>query len=99
MLKKDKLPSPVVPNNLGLTHPTGAASLASIFAGGLARHQAGGLADAERIYNHILARQPDHFDSRQLLGAIFLQRGQYAEALHHVELALKKKPDNVLFSI
>jgi tetratricopeptide (TPR) repeat protein len=95
MLKKNKLPSPVVPNGLAPAQPTGAASLASIFAEGLARHQAGRLADAERIYSHILARQPDHFDSRQLLGAIFLQRGKYAEALHHVELALKKNPDNV----
>ncbi len=58
-------------------------------------HQAGRLAEAEKIYVQILAIQPDHFDSRQLLGAIFLQRGNHTEALRHIELALKRSPDNV----
>jgi tetratricopeptide (TPR) repeat protein len=74
---------------------TGAPSLTSAFAEGLAHHQAGRLAEAETVYRRILAVSPDHFDSRQLLGAIFLQRGDHAEALRHIELALKKSPDNV----
>jgi tetratricopeptide (TPR) repeat protein len=73
----------------------GAASLASTFAEGLARHQAGRLDEAETIYRKILAVSPDHFDSRQLLGAIFLQRGNHAESLRHIQRALKKSPDNV----
>jgi tetratricopeptide (TPR) repeat protein len=76
-------------------HQAKAASLASAFADGLARHQAGRLAEAEQIYRQILAALPDHFDSRQLLGAIFLQRGRHAEALQHIERALKSNPDNV----
>ena len=84
MLKRNKLPARKAPQ-----------SLASTFAEGLARHQAGRLAEAEDIYNRILALDPGHFDSRQLLGAIFLQRGNYTKALHHIELALKRKPDNV----
>jgi len=76
-------------------HQAKAASLTSAFADGLARHQAGRLGEAEQIYRQILAALPDHFDSRQLLGAIFLQRGQHAEALQHIERALKSSPDNV----
>jgi len=75
-------------------HQAKAASLTSAFADGLARHQAGRLDEAEQIYRQILAALPDHFDSRQLLGAIFLQRGQHAEALQHIERALKSSPDN-----
>ncbi|MFZ2066612.1 MAG: tetratricopeptide repeat protein [Xanthobacteraceae bacterium] len=95
MLKKAKLAAQ--PARMGAIHAHQAktASLASVFAVGLARHQAGRLAEAERIYRQILAVLPDHFDSRQLLGAIFLQRGQHAEALQHIERALKSSPDNV----
>ncbi len=75
--------------------PQKATSVASIFAEGLAQHQAGHLAEAEKSYRRVLAVLPDHFDSRQLLGAIFLQRGEYAEALKHIRRALKKSPDNV----
>ena len=42
-------------------------TVTSLFAEGLALHQAGRLADAERIYNQILAIRPDHFDSLHLL--------------------------------
>ena len=48
----------------------------SLFAEALALHQAGRLADAEKIYNQILAMQPDHFDSLHLLGVIFHGSGQ-----------------------
>jgi tetratricopeptide (TPR) repeat protein len=68
---------------------------ASLLAEGLARHQAGRLADAERIYNQILATRPNHFDSRHLLGVVFLQRGNHIEALHHIDLALNVEPKNV----
>jgi tetratricopeptide (TPR) repeat protein len=82
----------------GLAHrqPAGSSYPTSSFAEGLARHQAGRLAEAERIYNQILAVRPDHFDSRHLLGVVFLQRGNHIEALRHIDLALKIVPDNVL---
>jgi tetratricopeptide (TPR) repeat protein len=80
----------------GFVHPqqAGSSKLTALLAEGLARQQAGRLADAEKIYNHILAVWPDHFDSRHLLGVIFLQRDKYAEALRHIDLALKKNPNN-----
>ncbi len=68
---------------------------ASSLAEGLARHRAGRLADAERIYSQILGTRPDHFDSRHLLGVVFLQRGNHKDALHHIDLALKAEPNNV----
>jgi tetratricopeptide (TPR) repeat protein len=78
------LPSPVSP------------AIAFLFGQGLALHQAGRLADAERIYNQILATRPDHFDSLHLLGVIFYQRGDHAEAVRRIDLALKRSPNNFL---
>ena len=95
MLKRTRFPPHKNQKASAQAQRTGAPSLASAFAEGLAHHQAGGLAQAETIYRRILAVSPDHFDSRQLLGAIFLQRGDHAEALRHIRLALKKSPDNV----
>jgi tetratricopeptide (TPR) repeat protein len=69
--------------------------LASLFAQGLALHRSGQLKGAERIYNQILAARPDHFDSRHLLGVIFLQTGNYAEAVRQIDLALKRNRNNV----
>jgi tetratricopeptide (TPR) repeat protein len=94
MLKKSELPGYKAPKSLAQTQRAGRVSPAPTFAEGLVRHQAGRLADAERIYSHILTLEPGHFDSRQLLGAIFLQRGRYAQALSHIELALQSRPDN-----
>lgn len=55
----------------------GRESVASSLAEALKLHQAGRLADAERIYRRILATRPDNFDSLHLLGVIFYQRGCY----------------------
>jgi len=56
----------------------------------LALHQAGQLAEAQKIYVQILAIDPDQFDARHLLGFIFHQRGDSALALHNIDLALRK---------
>jgi tetratricopeptide (TPR) repeat protein len=70
--------------------------VASLLTQALALHQAGRLAEAERIYSQILAIDPDQFDARHLLGFIFHQRGDSAQAVHHIDLALQKDPDNIL---
>ena len=95
MMKKSKLRGGAAPRKLGHGSPSGSPALAASLAEGLKHHQAARLAEAEKIYVQILTVQPDHFDSRQLLGAIFLQRGNHTEALRHIELALKRSPDNV----
>jgi tetratricopeptide (TPR) repeat protein len=69
--------------------------LASIFGQGLALHQRGKLKDAEKIYHQILGTRPDHFDSRHLLGVVFLQSGDFAEAVRQIDLALKRNRNNV----
>ncbi len=63
-------------------------------AQGLAFHQAGRLADAEKIYNTVLAIQPDHFDCLHFLGVIFHQRGNHAEAVRQINFALRRDPKN-----
>jgi protein O-GlcNAc transferase len=68
------------------------AELASAFSQALALHQAGRLAEAEKIYGQILKGQPNHFDSLHLLGVIFSQRGNHAEAVRQIEVALKINP-------
>jgi tetratricopeptide (TPR) repeat protein len=50
-----------------------AATLEATFNQGLALHQQGNLADAERIYWDVLQQQPNHFDALYLLGVIALQ--------------------------
>jgi tetratricopeptide (TPR) repeat protein len=66
----------------------------ALFAEGLKLHHAGRLADAEQIYSRVLAAQPDHFDSLHLLGVIFFQRGQHAQAVKQIGAALKMNPNN-----
>jgi len=72
------------------------ANVAPVFAEALALHKAGQLADAEKIYNRILAAQPKHFDSLHLLGVIFLQRGDPAAAIRQIGAALKVTPHHIL---
>ena len=69
--------------------------VASLFADGMKLHQAGRLADAEQIYNRILATLPDHVDCLHLLGLISLQRGNHAQAVEQIDTALTRDPDNV----
>jgi hypothetical protein len=66
-----------------------------LLAEAFALHQAGRLAEAEEAYNRILATQPDHFDSLHLLGIVFHQRGDHAQALRQLDLALKTSPNNI----
>ena len=50
-----------------------AMALQAKFKQGVALHQQGKLADAERIYGEVLQQQPKHFDALHLLGVIALQ--------------------------
>ena len=63
------------------------------FEQGLALHQQGKLADAERIYREIFQQQPKHFRALHLLGAIALQNGQTDRALELLGKAIALKPD------
>jgi tetratricopeptide (TPR) repeat protein len=76
--------------------PAEPSEVASLLMQALALHQAGRLAEAEKIYVQILAIDPDQFDARHLLGFVFHQRGDSAQALRYIDLALQKNPDNIL---
>jgi tetratricopeptide (TPR) repeat protein len=50
------------------------------------------LREAERVYARILKAAPDHFDALNLLGAVKIQQGQFAEAQRLFSAAIKVNP-------
>jgi len=64
------------------------------FALAAQHHQAGRLAEAETIYRQILAVQPDHADSLQMLGVIAHQAGRHDLALEWLHRAIARDPNN-----
>jgi tetratricopeptide (TPR) repeat protein len=58
----------------------------------LALQQQGRLDEAERIYLGILQAQPKHFDALHLLGVLYSQRRQYADALTRLDRAARVGP-------
>jgi predicted O-linked N-acetylglucosamine transferase (SPINDLY family) len=55
-------------------------------------HRTGRLADAESVCRQILKTDPSDFNARHLLGITHYQRGNYEEAIHEIDLALKANP-------
>ena len=55
-------------------------------------HQAGRLADAQRLYRDVLARQPSHAGALQLLGVVAHQSGRGDIAIDLIGRALKLDP-------
>jgi len=57
-------------------------------------HQAGRLAEAEKIYRQILALQPAHADALRLLGALAGQVGRWDAAAELIRQALRVRPND-----
>jgi predicted O-linked N-acetylglucosamine transferase (SPINDLY family) len=79
----------VMPKNHGFRQQAlkpAAAALQAKFKQGMALHQQGKLAEAERIYGEVLRQQPDHFDALHLLGVI---AGQTRRTERAIELLRK----------
>ena len=55
-------------------------------------HQQGELANAEKLYLHILARAPSYFTAIHLLGVLRYQQERSAEALAFIAAALEINP-------
>jgi len=70
------------------------SDVTALLGDAVALHRAGRLADAERIYNQILAVDPEHCDCLHLVGVILRQRGKPAQAVAQIDLSLAKNPDN-----
>ncbi|MFC7473922.1 methyltransferase domain-containing protein [Dankookia sp. GCM10030260] len=64
---------------------------------GAARHAAGDVAAAERLYRQVLKRRPDEPNAHNLLGVLARQRGDAAGALRHTERALAIAPEEPVF--
>jgi tetratricopeptide (TPR) repeat protein len=62
--------------------------LSALLGQAVALHQAGHLAEAERLYRRVLDEQPRHFDGLHLLGLIHYQRGEHSEAVRRFDAAL-----------
>ena len=73
----------------------GNLSLTEALQRGYAAHQAGALADAERIYRLILRAEPNQFDALHLLGVLEAQQGNHAEANRLLGRALNVNPRSV----
>ena len=65
-----------------------------LFSVALGAHRAGQLDRAEQLYRQLLANQPQHADAWHLLGALYLQRGQYQLATRLIDKSLGIVPDN-----
>jgi protein O-GlcNAc transferase len=65
-----------------------------VFARALALHQAGQLAEAERLYAEIIAAAPGHAAGLHLLGVLKFQRGDAAAAVRQFDAALALEPAN-----
>ena len=70
-----------------------AVALQAKFEQGMALHQQGRLADAERIYREVLQQQPNHFDALHQLGLIALQAGHTEQAVELIGKAIALKQD------
>jgi tetratricopeptide (TPR) repeat protein len=58
----------------------------------LGYHQRGLLEEAARLYQGLIARNPNHGDALHLLGVVALQRGQPASAVEHIGRAVALNP-------
>ena len=61
----------------------------------IALHQAGRLAEAERLYGLVLARDPTNFTARHFLGVIRYQQGQFSQAIELIGAALRSNPGSM----
>ncbi len=64
---------------------------------GISHFQAGRLAEAEKIYRHVLAQQPNHPDALHLLGVLAAQAGKLDDAIKIIRHAITINPTNASY--
>jgi SAM-dependent methyltransferase len=67
--------------------------LSDLFSAAVAQHQAGALAEAERLYRSIIAQFPGHAETHGRLGAVLMARGKLKDAISLMERALELQSD------
>jgi len=63
------------------------------YESGVSLHRAGRLAEAERVYRQVLARQPDHAGALHLLAVLVAQAGRLDAAVEFMRQVVRLKPD------
>ena len=77
----------------GATPARGKADpLAAYLSQALSAHQQGKLADADKLYSFILAKNPQHADALHYAGVVRLQSGQVEAGVSMMEAALRINP-------
>jgi len=71
------------------SHP----AIQTMFGDALRHHQAGRLAEAERLYRQVLALDARHADSVHLLGVLAYQAGRHDTAVDLISQAIRLKDD------
>jgi tetratricopeptide (TPR) repeat protein len=66
--------------------------LQELFDRAIALHQGGDLAEAEKLYQQVLAMEPASFAPRHMLGVIRFQQGRHPQAIDLISAALKLNP-------
>jgi predicted O-linked N-acetylglucosamine transferase (SPINDLY family) len=69
------------------------AEIPETFAAAFSHHQAGRLAEAERLYRQVCAIDPSHVESLHFLGVLAAQAGRNDTAVDMMRRALALKPD------
>jgi tetratricopeptide (TPR) repeat protein len=75
----------------------GGPSTAAALQFGIANHQAGRLAEAERLYREVLSYQPDNADALHLIGCIYMQTNRAEQGVASVLRAIAINPGNAEF--
>lgn len=70
-----------------------AQSVADLLGAAMAFHQAGALAEAERLYRQILSLVPANAEAHSRLGAVLMAGRRNDEAIFHMERAVALQPD------
>lgn len=78
--------------NSGLEHPKAATAIQQSLQIALEHHNAGNLAEAERIYREILSLDPRHADALHLLGVIAFHAGRTDAACDLIQRAIALNP-------
>ncbi|MDP6270240.1 MAG: sulfotransferase [Alphaproteobacteria bacterium] len=65
---------------------------ADLLARAVRHHEAGRLAQAQRLYSKVLASQPGQPDALHLLGVIAHQQGRHQQAVERIEAAIAANP-------
>src|SRR6516165_10520203 len=75
----------------------GAATMHDTLTLGLRHHQQGRLDEADRLYQSVLAQEPDDPDALHLRGVVALQKGDYRGAADQISQAISRNPGSAAY--